>query len=176
MQKREHEGKAWFARLPVVCRFFLSLSSSLAWFVVGWLVGQCVSVWLRLTRLRRPGKLSSFSRSRVIINLSCFLVLVVSSSLFFPFSPQWVFPSFVGPRSSEFVISFCGPAPVGFVSWLRSTPGVEFKKLYQCPSWRSFGPGVAVRFLVRDAVLSEAVRKAAPKGGGGSLHPANFMR
>ena len=72
-------------------------------------------------------------------------------------------------------MSFCGPAPVGFVSWLRSTPGVEFKKVHQCPAWRSFGAGVAVRFWVRDPLVADAVRKSAPKGGGGSLHPVNFM-
>ena len=83
---------------------FLSLPSSLACFVVGWLVGRGVCVWLRLTRLRRPENLSIFSRVCVILRLGCFLVLAMSSCLFFPFSPQWVVRGFVGPGSSEFVI------------------------------------------------------------------------
>lgn len=102
--------------------------------------------------------------------------LVLVMSLFFPFSPQWVFPvaSWRGESSSWFVVSFAGDAPEGLFRWL-SESGCELGKMYVSPPWRGFPAGVAVRFGVRDKAIVEAIRSAAPKGGGGSLHPANKM-
>ena len=100
----------------------------------------------------------------------------MSSSLFFPFSPQWVFPvpPGVGSSSRRFVISFVGAAPEGFVQWVRGS-GAEVERVYACPVWRGFGAGVAVRLVVSDRAIGEAIQASAAKGGGGGLHPACAM-
>ena len=103
------------------------------------------------------------------------MVLFMSSSVFFPFSPQWVFSVPPGASSWSFVVCFPGLAPEGFVAWVRSSSVVQVARVYPAPSWRGFGAGVAVRLVVRDPSIAEAIKRAAPKGGGGSLHPACAM-
>jgi hypothetical protein len=99
------------------------------------------------------------------------------SSLFFPFSPAWCFPVSPVPGSSvrRFVLHFEGAAPCGFVAWVRACPAVEVERVFPSSAWRSFGAGVAVRLVVRDLAIADAIRKSAAKGGGGSLHPGNKM-
>ena len=101
------------------------------------------------------------------------MFLLFLMSLFFPFSPQWVFPV-PSVRGGRFVVSFAGSAPLGFVPWLRAH-GVIVEAVFPCPAWRSFASGCALRLFVADATIAEAVKKSAPKGGGGSLHPGNAM-
>jgi len=98
------------------------------------------------------------------------------SSSIFPFSPQWVFPvpARHGSRLFEFVISFSESVPEGLFVWLISVD-VEFGKFYFSPEWRGFPAGHALRFSIPDRSVAEAIKKAAPKGGGGSLHPACAM-
>jgi hypothetical protein len=101
----------------------------------------------------------------------------MSVSLFFPFSPQWVLCGLVGrgQSSRRFVISFAGAAPEGFAAWARSSSSVVVERVYPCEAWRGFGAGVAVRVAVRDESIAEAIKSAAPSGGGGSRHPGNYM-
>ena len=99
------------------------------------------------------------------------------SSLFFPFCPAWCFAVSPVPGSSvrRFVLHFEGAAPCGFVPWVRACPSVQIERVFPSESWRGFGPGVAVRLVVRDQAIAEAIKKSAPKGAGGSLHPGNKM-
>ena len=103
------------------------------------------------------------------------MVLVMVSSPLFPFCPQWVFPVPPSAAAWSFVVCFPGMAPEGFAVWARSSWVVRVERVYPAPSWRGFGAGVAVRLVVRDRAIAEAIRRAAPKGGGGGLHPACAM-
>ena len=97
--------------------------------------------------------------------------------MLFPFSPQWVFsvPSVRRGLPDRFVISFPDRVPPEFSKFVLKSYFIDVERVYVCPVWRRFREGVAVRVIVRDRALAKAIKAAAPKGGGGSLHPALGM-
>ena len=100
----------------------------------------------------------------------------MGSSLFFPFSPAWVFPvpPVRGSVVRQFVFHFEGVAPEGFAAWCRG-PSVQVERVFSSVAWRGFQAGVAVRVWILDESIADAIKSSASKGGGGSLHPANRM-